>query len=214
MGKNFVGFFPSVKKRRMIAYESLLELDFIYILDFEPPVLDFEEQPFDVVLNLAGHLRRYTPDFLIQTSTFTTVIEVKPKMLARLPENVRKFAVAENHFKRHGWRFQVMTEDDIRRGYRLENIKSLSRYARHPSKPRLESRILLMLPLKTPGISIRDMLDHFSEDSRNEVTTTVFRLAFFNRVLLPLNKAPITLDTQITVAEHDTPNPGTSIIGW
>jgi len=37
-GKNIIGYFPSVKMGRMINFESLIERDFIYLLDFEQEV--------------------------------------------------------------------------------------------------------------------------------------------------------------------------------
>ena len=47
-GGNAIGRFPSTKMGRMIAFESLLERDFIYLLDYDPTVDWFEEQPLSI----------------------------------------------------------------------------------------------------------------------------------------------------------------------
>ncbi len=47
-GGNVIGKFPSIKMGRMIAFESLLERDFIYLLDYDPAVEWFEEQPLTI----------------------------------------------------------------------------------------------------------------------------------------------------------------------
>jgi hypothetical protein len=35
----WIGKFPSIKLNRMVGYESLIERDFIYLLDFDPAAL-------------------------------------------------------------------------------------------------------------------------------------------------------------------------------
>jgi hypothetical protein len=62
-GGNIVGHFPSLKLGRMVAFESLIERDFIYLLDYEPAVEHFSEQPLVIRYQHAGKKRQYTPDF-------------------------------------------------------------------------------------------------------------------------------------------------------
>jgi hypothetical protein len=47
-GGNIIGRFPSLKLGRMVDFESLIERDFIYVLDFEPDVESFSEQPLTI----------------------------------------------------------------------------------------------------------------------------------------------------------------------
>ena len=47
-GGNVIGKFPSIKMGRMVAFESLLERDFIYLLDHAEEVTWFEEQPLTI----------------------------------------------------------------------------------------------------------------------------------------------------------------------
>lgn len=62
-GGNAIGRFPSTKMVRMIAFESLLERDFIYLLDYDPAVEWFEEQLLSIEYLHEGKLLHYTPDF-------------------------------------------------------------------------------------------------------------------------------------------------------
>ena len=48
---------------RMIAFESLLERDFIYLLDYDARVEWFEEQPLTIGYGQADRTLHYTPDF-------------------------------------------------------------------------------------------------------------------------------------------------------
>jgi len=60
---NVTGVLSSRKNERMIASESTLERDLYILLDFDPVVGSFEEQPETIPYNLLnGQPSRYTPD--------------------------------------------------------------------------------------------------------------------------------------------------------
>lgn len=61
--KSLSGKFPSLKNGRMIAYESQLELAFIYHLELLPTVYSYCEQP--IKIRVTQNLY-YIPDFLVK----------------------------------------------------------------------------------------------------------------------------------------------------
>ncbi len=89
-----VGQFPSMKMNRMIAFESLLERDFIYLLDYDPGITWFEEQPVRIEYVQEEKLRHYTPDFLLLEQGHQVLVECKPERFVDAAENSRKFTVA------------------------------------------------------------------------------------------------------------------------
>ena len=94
-GGNTIGWFASYKMRRSIAYESLLECDYLYLLDFADEVVAFEEQPLTITYQHAGRTHRYTPDFRVSQGGHELLIECKPLALVGTDENRRKFAAGE-----------------------------------------------------------------------------------------------------------------------
>ena len=56
-GRNMIGHFPSLKMRRMVAFESLIEQDFLYILDYEQDVIAFAEQPVRIEYEWQGNVK-------------------------------------------------------------------------------------------------------------------------------------------------------------
>ncbi|WP_425329890.1 Tn7 transposase TnsA N-terminal domain-containing protein [Thalassospira tepidiphila] len=50
----------------------------IRLLEFDPAVLSYREQPEPLTYFESGKRRRYTPDFIAQMTTGVTVFEVKP----------------------------------------------------------------------------------------------------------------------------------------
>lgn len=117
------------------AYESTLERDFITLLEFSPEVDAFEVQPVTLEWRDAtGGLHRYTPDTLVMfgkshVSTLPWLCEVKYRAdLAKYWLELRPKLRAAVHFaKCQGWRFRIITEQEVRTP-KLENARFLLRY--------------------------------------------------------------------------------------
>lgn len=137
-----VGRFPSAKSRRSVHWESQLERDFICLLEFDPAVLEYREQPETISLKLDGTIRRYTPDFLVRTATGYTVYEVKPGDKVALPDVAPVLAQAAEHYAARGMGYQVVTETEIRRRPYLDNVRLLLRYQAHPVGMDVRTRLL------------------------------------------------------------------------
>lgn len=127
-----MGRFMSLKSRRVIHWESQLERDLCYQLEFDPVVIQYREQPMTELIPYGGRLRRYTPDFLVSRRDGLVIYEVKPAEKAAKAKYVELFDAAAEHFANKGLRYQVMTEADIRRKPLINNIKMLLRYASEP----------------------------------------------------------------------------------
>ena len=121
-GGNIIGKFPSIKMERMIAFESLIERDFIYFLDYEQEVEWFEEQPLTIEYRYEGQVLHYTPDFHLVERGQDVLVECKPEKFVDKEENRRKSAAALDWCEKHDWEYRVVTEQ-IRDGFRLQNIK-------------------------------------------------------------------------------------------
>lgn len=119
----------------IIKWESKLERDFLYLLEFDPEVLIYREQPMRILYNFEGKIRRYTPDFLVVRKHKKQIIEVKPKDKVFRKNNARRFHIISIICQRMGYEFKVITDEMIRVQPRLKNIKLLWKYARTPIYP-------------------------------------------------------------------------------
>ncbi|MDH0341630.1 TnsA endonuclease N-terminal domain-containing protein [Chromobacterium haemolyticum] len=127
------GLFPSVKARRMVSYEQLLERDLLYLCDFAPQVVDIREQPFKFQYAMGNKIRRYTPDFaLIMADGSILVIEVKPARSMTKPGVREKFQHIKAAMQRQGHQFILVSSESIRAPHRLDNLKRLHRFLRQP----------------------------------------------------------------------------------
>jgi TnsA endonuclease-like protein len=124
------GKFCSLKTGEVHQTDSLTEMDYLYLLDFDPEATRFKTHPFTLDYVLDGKWRRYTPDVLVYRSQRKQIIEVKPTLRAMLPRYVLLFRTVAPLFRARGFDFQLVTSDAIQQQPRLDNIKVLWKYAR------------------------------------------------------------------------------------
>lgn len=193
------GLFPSLKTGRMVWFESFLERDFIYWLEFEPSVITFAEQPFTLEYPHLGKTRRYTPDFHVRYAPKRDVlVECKPTAFVETEENQLKFRAAEAWCAEQGWSFRVVTEADVRQEPRLANIKLLVRYARLGISPQVQSRVFAALAA-TPRLSLGQIARLLEPADPMAGMPGVLHLAARHTIAVALDDAPLSLETWVTL---------------
>jgi hypothetical protein len=121
-----------------IIYRSGWEFKLMRYLDSHPNVLEWgsEELIIPYKSPIDGKYHRYFPDFVVKQINMygkkeTILIEVKPKAQTRAPErsskvtkkylnevktwgiNQAKWKAADEFCQDRGWKFQIMTEDQL-----------------------------------------------------------------------------------------------------
>lgn len=129
-GGNLIGHFPSLTMHDLIPFESTIERDYLYLADYDATILAIAAQPLTITYEHAGKTARYTPDFYLRTATREVLVECKHHTQVASDDNVRKFQAARTWCAERGWDFCVVTDTDLRSGYRLANVKLLTYYAR------------------------------------------------------------------------------------
>jgi hypothetical protein len=191
-GGNVIGHFPSIRMKRMVAFESLIERDYLYLLDYEPNVEWFEEQPLTVEYRHDGKVLHYTPDFhIVEAGRGDVLIECKPLAFVDKDENRRKFRAARFWCANRGWAFRIVTDQDVRAGFRLENVKLLTRYARHVVEPGTKGRIYALLHSAQSAMSVNDLVRRITCADFSAATAAILCMAFHHEIFIPLDDAPI-----------------------
>ena len=197
-GGNTIGWFASYKMRRSIAYESLLECDYLYLLDFADEVAAFEEQPLTITYQHAGRTHRYTPDFRVSQGGHELLVECKPLALVGTDQNRRKFAAGEAWAAEHGHQFQVVTEREIRRGCRVENVRFLTQFARYPVEPVVRARILGAAFTADGPQTLGQLASTVAErDPASALVPAILHLTYHHELIVPLDDARISGETAV-----------------
>jgi hypothetical protein len=193
------GLFPSLKTGRMVWFESFLERDFIHLLEFEPGVVSFTEQPLTLAYLHQGKARHYTPDFHVQLeSQCQFLVECKPAAFLDHQDNPLKFAAARAWCAERGWTFRVVTEAEARPQPRLANVKLLARYARLSVAPQLQSRAFAVL-LAAPALSLGQLARQLAPADPVSALPGLLHLAAHHAITLDLDQAPLSPATRVAL---------------
>ena len=204
-GRNVIGHFPSLKMERMVAFESSLERDYLYLLDYDPKVEWFEEQPLTLEYRHEGQTYHYTPDFHVIHSQGHILVECKTSKFVDRAKNQRKFQTGRAWCAERSWEFRVVTEQQIRAGFRLRNIKLLRRYARYTIKPELSGRIYAWLHAAQSPVSIDDTVKALAPEASASVMANILPMAFRHELFVPLDEAPLSGQTIINLSARVRP---------
>jgi hypothetical protein len=204
-GRNVIGKFPSTKMGRMIAFESLLERDFIYLIEYDPSIEWFEEQPLSIEYIRDSKRLQYTPDFHLLEQGQHVLVECKPERFVKTEENLHKFAVARVWCGECGWEFRVMTDQQIRSGFRLQNVKLLAQYARQKVDAVMRSQIHTFLHEAKSNTSISNLSHAILPEYPETAMAGILCLAYRHEITLSLDEAPISdVTTVLKVLEKES----------
>lgn len=196
-GGNIIGKFPSLKMKRMVQFESTIERDYVYVLDYEVDVTSFEEQPFVIEYRYADKTRRYTPDFHVVRSGRNVLVECKPADLVSTDENQRKFAAARQICALREWEFEIVTDIQLRSGSRLSNIKLLRQYACHTIRPEMKGWIYTLLQNAPIPPTINQIQSAASHPVL--VFACLMYMAHHHEVAIPLDDGLISVSSPVSM---------------
>lgn len=127
------GKYPSWKMGRMIQWESPNELNALRLLDADPAVKAFHEQPLAVRFPLDGATHLHYPDLLVEWSDGSCELwEIKPVREARRAENVARTRYLKSALPLAGFAYRMIVAEELKREPRLSNALTLLKYGRGP----------------------------------------------------------------------------------
>lgn len=205
------GRVPMGKGRPGVQVESTLERDFALLCRFDPSVAGIEEQPVRIEYDDAdGRARSYVPDFLVTyrgSRPVTRLVEIKystdPMLISGQLDG--RFAAARVYARRRGWRFQVVTELEIRTP-RLENATFLLPFRGRPVPAGLREALRSALRESGPK-SVASLADETAVAqglSRPEVLPGIWTMVAEFEVTADLDR-PLTMSTLLTPAKEKRP---------
>lgn len=110
--------YPSWKMGRMIHAESHNELNAFRLLDANPEVKAFQEQPLTIHYILNGEDHLHYPDILV-TVQGKELWEVKPKKEATSEEIAERTAFLTKHLPDLGYTYRMVLGEDLAREPRM-----------------------------------------------------------------------------------------------
>ncbi len=197
-GFNIIGTFAGLKANS-VPYESTIERDFMYFLEYDARVVSYESQPLFITGTTEdGTPHVYTPDFLVIRTTDRIIVECKPANRVD-DEDIQQQCTlgrqwAASHEDHH---FLLVTEQELRAGHRLNNLKILWKYSRFPVLPATIKRCVAALTAHPEGMSFLDLATELSDGATPPLaqSPTLYALLFQHVLVADLSQplSPISL---------------------
>jgi len=124
------GKYPSWKMRRMVQWESENELNAFRLLDCDPNVTRFNEQPCEIMYALNGQPRCHYPDILVEKNGRKELWEVKSEARAEELLVVTRTKLLMEELPRWGYTYLVVFGRDLAMQPRLANACFLLGFGR------------------------------------------------------------------------------------
>jgi hypothetical protein len=124
------GKYPSWKMRRMMHWESRNELNVFRLLDCDPNVWRFYEQPCSIEYTLGGVLSRHFPDVLVVGVAGKELWEIKTRQHSSAGDIRRRTEFLTQALPQHGYRYKLVVAEELAADGPLENAKLLLQFGR------------------------------------------------------------------------------------
>lgn len=137
--------YPSWKMARMIQCESISESNVAHLLDADPEIAAFNEQPLTICYSINGVSHRHYPDFqVVRRSGVRELWEVKPAVKASLPEVAERTQYLQQVLPGAGFRYRMVIAEEVISGPYLENARTLLRHGRTPASAEQWSTTIIL----------------------------------------------------------------------
>jgi TnsA endonuclease N terminal/TnsA endonuclease C terminal len=204
----------SRKLNRLVSFESSLERDLLALLEFDPNIVHYEEQPIKIeYVDADGKSRSYTPDILIvyrneNVSPFGRThilgeVKYRPELFSKWKELKPKFKAARQLCKNRGWKFSIFTEVEIRTPY-LKNIRFLLPCRNYvPNSEYCDSVIRILEQFDS--LTVAELLNIYSanEMERLLVIPYIWQLTAIGKIQADLN-LPLNMNSRLWLTEERT----------
>jgi hypothetical protein len=193
---------PSLKLDRLVAYESTLERDLFTLIEFDPNVISYEEQPVRIDITLpSGRASRYTPDVRIDFAVnpvdggplSATLVEVKYRgdLAKDVPALRLRMRAGCDYARQQGWKFRVVTERHIRTPL-LANARFLLGFRKTPPADVGFFEAIQVALTKNARQSVTDLARSLaSKEDSGDATRDIWHLVSTFRLDADLN-TPLT----------------------
>jgi hypothetical protein len=199
------GWFPSLKLGRLVAFHSAVARDYLYLLDYDPAVITFQEHPGALEYTAAGRRARYTPDFQLRQRARDVLVACTVDDAASASADRPEFTAARAWCAARQMEFRIVTAAQLRQGWRLANIKLLTYYARQPVPPQLEIQVYARLAVAGAPLPLLALLEAIHPDHPRAAYPAVLHLLFHGRLWAPLDAAPLSDGTPVALSPAVSP---------
>lgn len=154
------GGFASFKNNRTVKWESQIERDLLYLLEFDDSIQSYFSQAVRISYTFQGKLHHHYPDIEVTRKDGSIdYYEVKPFDKTQNDEFKAKSKIIADRLAKQGHGYRVITEREIRVDPKFNNYKILYRYLPVNVALADEKKILELIMPSKQIFEARDLLE-------------------------------------------------------
>jgi hypothetical protein len=186
----------------MVRYNSTIERDLLYFLEYRQSVIWYQEQPITIEWQQPdGQIRHYTPDYEIHEVYTKFIAECKPEEKVQGSHAKQQRQIGEAWCEANEYHFVTYTDTALRAGHTLENLKLLWRYARLRDTHAIRKRILEGTRLSSGPVTLNQLCEGLAMPQQ-EIIPAVCHLLFHHELYMDMNQ-PFSVATTIWCREQN-----------
>ncbi len=143
--KRTAGHFISCKMKTSVWYESVLQRDFMYWLEFDPDVVSYTTSTKPLKYYNKGKEELYYPDFQVIRHQKKQVVDLKFQKTIKSKKYRQLYPLLYDVCRDAEWEYTVLTELQVKQEPTISNIKLLYRYAREDFSQNIRKNVLFKL---------------------------------------------------------------------
>lgn len=139
--------YPSMKMGRMMQAESSHELNAFQLLDADPQVETFCEQPLTIFYSIGGTVHSHVPDILVRIRgiEIPQLWEIKETKELKDPVLQSRTQYLEQKMPRMGYTYALILAESLESGHLLRNSQRLLRLGKAPVSEATRERVRRMV---------------------------------------------------------------------
>ncbi len=190
---------PSLKLQRMVHCKGWIERDFAYLLEYDPLVVSYEEQPCKISYTVEQKMRFYIPDFAVHWHHQQSgLVECGPTSRLNDPENLRRWTAARLWCEQNGYTFMLVTDTALRAcSTFLSNIKLLAGHAHQRITLQARDYLLKAAQAENRALSVAELVERTSLLDPRIARSYIWYLLFTGELSTDLTKPLNTITTLI-----------------
>jgi len=126
------GEYPSWKKGAMLEWESHNELNAFVLLDANPEIQAFSEQPMLIEYCIEGEVAKHYPDVLVAKDEELQVWEIKPEGEANKEDVRTRTDFLERYLPNLGYSYYMVLGEKLSNKLQLSNARMILKFGRPP----------------------------------------------------------------------------------
>lgn len=203
-GKTIVGYINSSKSPHVIQFESYLEKQFLFLLQYDSNVVSIGDQPVKIKYSKKGNDHFYTPDFRVKYKNGIEVL-FEVKYQSDLEKNSRKYAAqfkaARRHAASEGSLFRIITDKEINGQYK-KNVDFLITFRNSSADFDLQNKMLSIIREKGTTNFMEVMKAITGDPTLQRALIRPFWVLLWNHVITANLFEPLTLNSKVWLADE------------